>query len=1289
MKRKNCFLQCLAMVLGTAVIFSAGGMKVKAQDNDVSGNEIVEGAGNSEMKAYGISLEEGGTPQVDAAVVPTGSGQSYYVDSVEGSDENAGTTMEEPWKSIEKINQTTFQPGDTIQLKAGSEWDGVTLSPKGSGTNESPIILSAYGEGELPKLIGHAEVSELLYLENQEYWDISNLEISNQADAFTGTEGELLQDVRGIRVAANPEMETKVLSGYNLHDLYIHDVSGEVRWIGGSGTVSPGVTKGGGWDGSKRTGGILFEVLAPEENEQPITFADITVEKNVLNNNSFGGIMIKQWKGDVRGTNELWANREKGSNWTPHTNIVIQDNYLSQKASSFACNTIYLTSIDGALVQRNVSREAGTCGIEMYYTDNTVVQHNEVYDTRVKAGGADSNAIDPDKCATNALIQYNYIHDTGDGILLCGFVEGSSVVRYNVIQDAEKRYLNPHGDKGENYIYNNIFYNSEGNADFVKTSGDDRYYNDVNNFYYLYNNIFYNAAGDSTSIALRDGDSIQFDNNCYYGANVSIPSNEKNAISADPQFINPDIEEAKNDVNVLANLKLTDTSPLLGMGRAVDLGANINVSVGDTDFFGNTLRTPATVGIAEYTGEKAIVKGYVTDEFDNKVSGAVVTLNNDVSATTDDRGYFQFVGLEEGSYEATVSKEEQYEDGSGVLQANMGEVSVQNLVIGSCTVTTGTVQGVVTSGNMPLADATVTVTGNDINQTAQTDQNGGYSLDVPAGTGYTVTASKEGYESATAENIEVKKLGTTAVELQLSAIAGPVVPTEYFINEDFSAYDRGAFTGNSIWGITDPGAANGSIQIEEENGNNYLHLAKTDKAGVIAFYNKESLGAADVVTIEAKVKRTDVGPSGAANQYGIYTFNSSDWNAEKPSESKNPMATAALAKGDIVTHNVSGSSKTTAVKQYQTDQWYTIRNVADLKSGTFDLYIDDMETPVLADQPLRTVKSTLDYINIFSSNSNYGDLCVDYIRVNKGDPYNYDDASLTDLSAEGVAITRNEDNFSAEVPAQTDQIAVMPVPGSAFAEVSINQLPWDKTNPVTVALAEGMNTIPIVVTAESGQQKEYSLEVNRGSLATVAYLNALSIEGVSLNPEFDKATTEYSAETDMNRIKLQFEKAAEGCTAKVKVNDANVDDPNEIALNSGENTIEVTVESQDGADNLTYTIRMTYKPNQEVNREKLNQLIAEAEKKLAEAQGVYAPKSIDVLKKAIMEAKETAGKADATQEEIDGQVIALQSAIDGLKAVEEIYKSFADYILKYHGSSAFKFFNVILQIIKWKFGWMV
>ena len=36
---------------------------------------------------------------------------SYYVDSVVGNDTNNGGSPDEAWRSLEKINVTTFQPG--------------------------------------------------------------------------------------------------------------------------------------------------------------------------------------------------------------------------------------------------------------------------------------------------------------------------------------------------------------------------------------------------------------------------------------------------------------------------------------------------------------------------------------------------------------------------------------------------------------------------------------------------------------------------------------------------------------------------------------------------------------------------------------------------------------------------------------------------------------------------------------------------------------------------------------------------------------------------------------------------------------------------------------------------------------------------------------------------------------------------------------------------------------------------------------------------------------------------
>ena len=43
----------------------------------------------------------------------------YYVDAVNGSDENEGTSPKAAWKSLDKVNQTELQPGDKVLFCRG------------------------------------------------------------------------------------------------------------------------------------------------------------------------------------------------------------------------------------------------------------------------------------------------------------------------------------------------------------------------------------------------------------------------------------------------------------------------------------------------------------------------------------------------------------------------------------------------------------------------------------------------------------------------------------------------------------------------------------------------------------------------------------------------------------------------------------------------------------------------------------------------------------------------------------------------------------------------------------------------------------------------------------------------------------------------------------------------------------------------------------------------------------------------------------------------------------------
>ena len=108
--------------------------------------------------------------------------EDYYIDSVTGDDSNAGTSAEKPWASLDKINSTSFKPGDKILLKAGSEFEG-QLKLTSSGDAKHPIVIDSYGKGDRPHIKGQGKVNPALQLYNCEYVQVNNLEVSNKGQS--------------------------------------------------------------------------------------------------------------------------------------------------------------------------------------------------------------------------------------------------------------------------------------------------------------------------------------------------------------------------------------------------------------------------------------------------------------------------------------------------------------------------------------------------------------------------------------------------------------------------------------------------------------------------------------------------------------------------------------------------------------------------------------------------------------------------------------------------------------------------------------------------------------------------------------------------------------------------------------------------------------------------------------------------------------------------------------------------------------------------------------------------
>lgn len=539
-----------------------GGSSVATAGSSSDGGALGGASASAGGSAGSSSGGAGGMGGLANSPCLTGGTGVHYVDSETGRDAADGLTPKTAWKTLTGVNAATFQPGEALCFHAGGSWTG-QLAPKGSGTASSPIIIDQYGTGGRPRIAAGAGNLQALLLQNVQYWEVNNLELTNK-QAAPG-------DYRGISVRGK---DVGALNHIYIRGCFVHDVTGVVNWIGGDSAddAPPWVKFKAGWDASKRTGGIVVEVESA--NGTKTWFNDVRIENNIIQDTSFAGIVFKQLDGGYG-----WGVRASrtDSKFLPHTNIAIKNNYISQTNTKYGCNSIYLTGAQHAVIERNVCKDSGTSAIEAYNADDVLIQYNETFGTVKKAGGADSNGIDTDRATSSAIVQYNYVHDNGDGILLCQFAFGDSIVRYNLIMNNRRFALNLHSDSSAtNQTYNNLFYLQASSGDLIDSSGGAAY---LEPSYKITNNTF---SSSRAAAAVASGSGTTYANNLFSGVAVVGSA----AQTGDPMFV--DASARPNGDQSGPALAAVQGFQLKAGSIALNHGATI-ASNGARDFWGNPL----------------------------------------------------------------------------------------------------------------------------------------------------------------------------------------------------------------------------------------------------------------------------------------------------------------------------------------------------------------------------------------------------------------------------------------------------------------------------------------------------------------------------------------------------------------------------------------------------------------------------------------------------------------------------------------------------------------------------
>jgi hypothetical protein len=475
-------------------------------------------------------------------------GTTYYIDSVAGLDSNNGIAITTPWKSLSKINSKALVSGDKIYLKCGSVWNGEQLKFSGSGSLNSPIIVDQYGTGSKPILNGNGLTTSdqgVVYLYNQQYIEINNLEITNYpvllfySNNTAYTLNQIVYNgnyaykvtVAGTTASSPPvHISGSAISGNVTFSYYCRltnqsypdnmffcgisdgtltnnplgaDRRGVMIVLKDKGTGSAAVAnhiylknlnihhiKGQLGNGStaingaipKRTGGIYFTVLN-EASTSNSRFNDVLIDGCTISYSENMGLAFDNED------NVYYPGGTELASWTARkfTNIKVSNNvihHIGKNAMIIRCTD------ETGLVEHNTCYETalGTTGNTMFTAraKGTIFQYNEGYYNRattqtVDPGTIDGSMYDPDYGSVGIIFQYSYSHDNSEGIYWGCNTRGLSN-NTSGIPDPE--------DVGCTLRYN-ISQNDKGDLIFLN-------YSSAGNE--IYNNVFYIKSGLSPNI---------------------------------------------------------------------------------------------------------------------------------------------------------------------------------------------------------------------------------------------------------------------------------------------------------------------------------------------------------------------------------------------------------------------------------------------------------------------------------------------------------------------------------------------------------------------------------------------------------------------------------------------------------------------------------------------------------------------------------------------------------------------------------------------------------------------
>ena len=426
---------------------------------------------------------------------------NYYIDATAGSDSNAGTSPEKPWKTFAPLASLKLSPGDSLLLRRGSVFDS-RLELSASGSPEARIVVDAYGEGDAPRINAPDSSLYAVRIRNSDWLTLQNIEIVN-------TGSMPMARRTGVSVVCENYGQSR---GIVLNALNIHDVNGSLVKEEGGGSA---ILISNRWDAGSNIS--VYDSLR---------ISDCVIrrcQRNAL----------------------IWDAPWSRTDWHPNTNVLVTRNLIEQVPG----DGIVPIGCDGAVIEYNLMRDCpmtlpdseAAAGIWPWSCDNTVVRFNEASDHKAPW---DAQGFDSDYNCRNTTIEYNYSHDNDGGFLLvCNNGDSKApqsvgnvgtVVRYNIsIGDAVRQRptrvgkfsptLHFAGPTDSTPLENNIFFADAKPSLLVDRHmvTSDSWGGHSRNFTFR-GNVF--LSMDPSAFSLGESTGVTFDGNYYIGTFSGLPA---------------------------------------------------------------------------------------------------------------------------------------------------------------------------------------------------------------------------------------------------------------------------------------------------------------------------------------------------------------------------------------------------------------------------------------------------------------------------------------------------------------------------------------------------------------------------------------------------------------------------------------------------------------------------------------------------------------------------------------------------------------------------------------------